>query len=80
MVRTKKGQWVTHLLGRGDTMPRKVLIVKYSPLQPNSYGIIFSNYSDWELLFAANGIDAMGLTNLGRDVDLIISYTAMSMM
>jgi len=80
MARIKKGKWVTHLLGRDDIVPRKVLIVKYSPLKPKSYGIIFSNYSDWELLFAANGIDAMGLTELHKDVDLIISYTTMPMM
>lgn len=80
MVRTKKGQWRKHLLGQGDIVPRKVLIVKYSHLQPKSYGIVFSNYSDWELLFAAHGLDAMGLTNLHRDVDLIIPYTTMSMM
>jgi len=80
MARIKKGKWITRIWGRDDTVPQKVLIVKYSPLKPRSYGIIFSNYSDWELLFAANGLDAMDRTELRKDVDLIISYTTMSMM
>lgn len=61
-------------------MLRKLLIVRYSNLQSNLYGIIFSHNPECELFFATKGLEDIDLMNLQNDIRLITSNINMPMM
>lgn len=53
-------------------MLKKVMIVEDSNLQAKMYKTVFNAYSDCQMVFALNGLEAMDKLALEKEIDLII--------